>query len=195
MDDPIAEQLEVFACYIRDRSLRMTRQRELVVRTFLESDGHLSTDELHELVRRRNRRVGYATVFRTLKALTDCGLARETDLADGVTRLRAFLQEAAPPSHRLSALQQGHRVFSPELEQLQERIVSQYRFQPQRDRFQVFGICAECQDKEGEEALATPEPVDSELIFARDALKIAMETERRGSGLLHPPRPESSLTL
>ena len=179
MDKAIAEQLEVFGSYIRERSLRMTRQRELVVVTFLESDGHLSTDELHELVKKKNGSIGYATVFRTLKALTECGLARETDLADGIARYEHFYKR--PRHHHIQCVH-CHRTiefFSPELEQLQERIVSQYRFEPLRDRFQVFGVCEECQAREDGPS-APPDAIDSELVFARDALKIAMETERRG---------------
>ena len=33
------------------------------------------------------RNIGFTTVFRTLKALTDCGLARETDFQAGRTRV------------------------------------------------------------------------------------------------------------
>jgi Fur family ferric uptake transcriptional regulator len=54
----------------------MTRQRQLVAESFLQTDGHLSTDELYDLVRKKASNLGLATVFRTLKALTDCGLAR-----------------------------------------------------------------------------------------------------------------------
>ncbi len=176
MDDSIAEQLQVFADYIHNNNLRMTHQRELIVETFLTSDGHLSTDELYDLVRQRDSRIGYATVFRTLKALTDCGLARETDLDDGRTRFEHTYRR--PQHHHIVCVQCNRTIefYSPELERLQERIVAQYDFEAVRNRFQIFGICRSCQSQQD----SAREMVDADLVFARDALRIALETERRG---------------
>ncbi len=176
METTLAEQMQVFADYVREHGLRMTRQRELIVSTFLRNEGHLSTDELHELVRRKDRKVGYATVFRTLKALTDCGLARETDLDDGRTRYEHLYRH--PQHHHIVCVQCNRTIefYSPELERLQERIVSEYDFQHVRSRFQIFGICPDCREEEQPQE----ETVHADLIFARDALKIAIETEKRG---------------
>ena len=176
MDSETAEQLNVFSNYVRRKGLRMTRQRELVVQTFLEAEGHLSTEELYSLVKRRDLRVGYATVSRTLKALTDCGLARRTDLDDGLVRYEHLYRR--PHHHHIVCLECGRTIeFSiPELEELQSRIVSKYGFKAVRNRFQVFGVCLECQGTDAEVEAAH----DSDLIFARDALQIAMETEKRG---------------
>jgi Fur family ferric uptake transcriptional regulator len=176
MAESIDEQLEVFAEYVKEKGLRRTRQRELVVKTFLQTEGHLSTDELYNLVRRADPKIGYATVFRTLKTLTDCGLARETDLGDGFTRFEHLYKH--PHHHHILCIECNKTIefYSPELEELQRKIVSEYDFEPVRYKFQVFGICRECRVKEE----PAQESVVSHLVFARDALKIAMETERRG---------------
>ena len=84
--DEILKQTELFTDYLRKNGLRMTRQRQTIVESFLSADGHVSTDELYDLVKRKDKTLGYTTVFRTLKALKDCGLARETYLSDGRTR-------------------------------------------------------------------------------------------------------------
>jgi len=176
MDESIAEQLQVFSDYIHENGLRMTRQRELIVETFLTSGGHLSTDELYELVRGRDSRIGYATVFRTLKALTDCGLARQTDLDDGRARFEHTYRR--PQHHHIVCVECNRTIefYSPELERLQERIVAQYDFEAVRNRFQIFGICRSCRSQQD----STRETVDADLVFARDAIRIALETERRG---------------
>ena len=90
-DQEVAEQLVLFSDYLKRNSLKMTRQREVIVESFLRTNGHLSIDELHQLVKQKDATVGFTTVFRTLKALTDCGLARETDFQDGRTRFRTHL--------------------------------------------------------------------------------------------------------
>lgn len=172
----VAEQLEIFSTYLKGKGLRMTPQRQLVVESFLEANGHLSAEELYELAKKKDKKIGLATVFRTLKALTDSSLAREVHLSDGFTRFERHYKR--PHHHHLVCLE-CHRTtefLSPELEQLQQEIVSQYRFQPQRHTFEILGVCQDCQDHRK----PTSETFDSDLVFARDALKIAMETEKRG---------------
>lgn len=172
----VDEQLSLFAEYIRSEGLRMTRQREIIVRTFLEVEGHLSTEELYERVRQKDRRIGHATVFRTLKALTDCGLARAADLNDGRTR---FEHRYKHPHHYHLVCEECNRAiefYSPEVEELQDRIVRNYGFKPNRHRFQIVGVCRDCLEKRK----ASGRTFASDLVFARDALKIAMETEKRG---------------
>ncbi|MDE2925583.1 MAG: transcriptional repressor [Acidobacteriota bacterium] len=172
----ISEEMEIFSKYLKERGLRMTHQRRKVVQSFLQTSGHVSIDELHQLVKQSDRRIGAATVFRTLKALTACGLAREVDLHDGRTRFEP--QYKRPHHHHMVCVKcQGTIEFlSPELEQVQSRIVSNYGFNPVQHQLQIFGVCEECQNK----VEAHLEPVRSDLVFARDALRIAIATEKRG---------------
>lgn len=176
MERKTRQALDFFNDYLKRSGLRMTSQREDVVTTFLESTGHLSADELYALVRTRNPRIGFTTVFRTLKSMTDCGLARETDLNDG--RIRYEQLYLRPAHHHLVCDQCGHTIefFSPELEALEARIFAAYRFKPLRHHVQMSGICAGCQSERG----LKEEDWDADVVFARDALQIAMETEQRG---------------
>jgi len=177
MKQRITEQLDIFADYIRRKGLRMTRQREMIVLTFLENEGHLSTDELFDLVRRQDQKIGYATVSRTLKALIDCGLARETDLNDGRVRFEHLYKH---PHHYHIICTECNRTiefFNPEIDRIQMQILEEYGFEPDRHRFQIFGICPACRNPQRESGTQT---YHSDQVFARDALKIAMETERRG---------------
>ena len=172
----ITEQLDLLAGYLKSKGLKMTRQREVVVRTFLQQEGHISADELFEKVREADKKIGLATVFRTLKTMTDCGLARENDLGDGRAR---FEHDYKRPHHHHLICEQCNRAiefFSPEFERLQEIIVTQYSFKPLRHKLQIFGICQDCQQEHDVE----PPVFDSDLVFARDALRIAMATEERG---------------
>ncbi len=178
MDIPrgMGEQLGVFSTYLKDKRLRMTPQREMVVRSFLQADGHLSAEELYELVKKEDKKIGAATVFRTLKALTDCGLAREVHLSDGRTRFERLYKR--PHHHHLVCMecQRTIEFLDPELEQLQEEIVSQYHFKPLRHKLEIFGVCQDCQNNRK----TSQKAFDSDLVFARDALKIALDTERKG---------------
>ena len=172
----LAEQKKIFAAYLKKKKLKITRQRQVILDNFLKTDGHLSTEELYNQVRQKDRSIGYATVSRTMKALTDSGLAREIDLGDSRSRFEPLYKR--PHHHHIICVecQQTIEFLSPELEQLQEQVVLRYRFRPVRHHFQVFGICEDCQQHRP----ARHEDFDSDLVFARDALRIALQTEKNG---------------
>ena len=77
---------QVLSRYMAERGLKHTRQRSLIVETFFAGGGHLSVDEILATVQRDDARVSVATVYRTMKLLSDCGLAHARDFGDGSTR-------------------------------------------------------------------------------------------------------------
>src|SRR5260370_6822593 len=72
--------------HLRRVGLKQTEQRNAILRTFLETREHLSIDELHRLVKKTDPRIGFTTVYRTLKLLARCGLATEFPFHDGIAR-------------------------------------------------------------------------------------------------------------
>ena len=72
--------------YMQANRLKSTEQRQAILDTFLEADGHLSLDELLARVQVRKPGVGYATVYRTMKLFTDAGVAQERRFGDGQAR-------------------------------------------------------------------------------------------------------------
>ena len=71
---------------LKSKGFKMTPQRELIFRSFLELHKHVSVDELYDRVRQVDNSVGYSTVWRNLKLICKVGLAQEVNLGDGVTR-------------------------------------------------------------------------------------------------------------
>src|SRR3954468_1419177 len=84
--DNTGELQERWRAYVQDRRLNVTAQREAIVEMFLRTRDHVSIDELLTKVRKRQPKVGYATVYRTLKLLVDSGLAVERQFGDGQAR-------------------------------------------------------------------------------------------------------------
>ncbi|HEX6880455.1 MAG TPA: transcriptional repressor, partial [Terriglobales bacterium] len=65
----IHEAEDIFHNHLKRVGLKHTGQRDTILRTFLETRDHLSTDELHRLVKKKDPRIGFTTVYRTLKLL------------------------------------------------------------------------------------------------------------------------------
>jgi Fe2+ or Zn2+ uptake regulation protein len=62
---------------IHSRGRRLTRQRQLVLEILKESREHLDAETVHARARKRDARIGIATVYRTLAFLKEIGLVDE----------------------------------------------------------------------------------------------------------------------
>ena len=82
----MSDRLGRFRQWIKDQGLKATSQREDIAQVFFATNRHISVEELYSEVRHVNPRVGYATVYRTMKLLKECGLAAERHFADGQAR-------------------------------------------------------------------------------------------------------------
>lgn len=136
---------EILNRYIAKHGLKSTRQRTLILETFYSAGGHLSAEELLELVRAQDPKISQATVYRTLRLLTECGLAEPRNFGgDGQTRY-----EIATDDHHdhLICTECGSIVEfeDPEIEALQERVAEAHRFQMTHHKMELYGICPACQ--------------------------------------------------
>lgn len=144
-DGPSLESLRnQLEAYMDQRGLRSTSQRRIVTDTFFRAEGHYSIEELLALVRKKDPRVGYATVYRTLKMLAEGGLANERQFGDGVTRY-----ELAQGEHHdhLICVYCGKIVEFEEdrIEKLQEQVAKRYGFIVQSHKHELYGVCGDCQ--------------------------------------------------
>jgi Fur family ferric uptake transcriptional regulator len=134
------ELKERWRAYITDRRLNTTAQREAIVEQFLRTRDHVSIDELLSKVRKRQPRVGYATVYRTLKLLVDSGLAVERQFGDGQARF-----EVVGDHHdHLICVKCGLilEFEDDDIERLQDRIAERMGgFTVLRHRHELYGLC------------------------------------------------------
>jgi Fur family ferric uptake transcriptional regulator len=131
---------ERWKAYLEDRRLNTTAQREVIVDLFLRTPDHVSIDELLVKVRRKHERVGYATVYRTLKLLVDSGLAIERQFGDGQAR---FEVAGAHHDHLICARCGIILEFEDdEIERLQEKIAQRLGgFTVVRHRHELYALC------------------------------------------------------
>jgi Fur family transcriptional regulator, ferric uptake regulator len=141
------KELYVFQDFVRTKGLRHTRQRAVILDIFLRTEGHVSLEELHRLVRRRHPSIGFTTVYRTMRLLSESGLCGEIDFGDGISR---FEHKYDHRHHdHLVCIRCGGltEVVSQQIEELQERMARQHGFNPTRHKLEIFGICRRCRGK------------------------------------------------
>jgi Fur family transcriptional regulator, ferric uptake regulator len=162
---------------VRPPGGKRSSKRDRILQLFLRQKGHISADDLVDAVRREAPGIGRATVYRTLQWMVDAGVARKVDFGEGRSRFEPSYRH---PRHFHLICTTCHRsseFLSSDVESLIEEIASARSFSPTQQVVQIYGTCEAC--RTGRE---TP-PIDgatTELVFARDALRMAIATERSG---------------
>jgi Fur family transcriptional regulator, ferric uptake regulator len=155
---------------------KRSSKREQIVNVFLRQEGHLSADDLVDLIRREDQRISRATVYRTLQWMMDAGIARKVDFGEGRFR---FEHSYRQPRHFHLICKTCHRSFeflSSDIEGLIEDVAAARSFSASQSVVQIYGTCEEC--RTGRQSSMSDGHKD--LLFARDALRIAIATERSG---------------
>jgi Fur family transcriptional regulator, peroxide stress response regulator len=68
---------------------RQTAQRAMILETVQEASEHLTAGEIFERVRKKDPRIAYGTVYRSLHLLAQHGLIQELTFADHASRYDA----------------------------------------------------------------------------------------------------------
>ena len=83
MPDRYTDLRAKFAQYMRDNNMKKTRQREVILDVFLNTEGHTNLDQLLHRVQQELPGVGYATVYRAMKVFVQAKVASERHFGDG----------------------------------------------------------------------------------------------------------------
>ena len=161
---------------LRPAGGRRSSKRELIVNVFLRQEGHLSADDLVDLIRSEDHRISRATVYRTLQWMVEAGIARKVDFGEGRFR---FEHSYRHPRHFhliCKSCNRSYEFLSSDIEGLVEEVAAARGFAARQSVVQVYGTCEECRTGRRHPEGSVP----TDLLFARDALRIAIATERSG---------------
>lgn len=126
--------------------LRMTNQREIILRELKKSKRHLSADELYDIVKKFMPRISLATVYRNLEILSETGVIRKLEISG---RQKRFDFDVSDHDHIYCAL--CHKVDNLNIERKNvdsEQLGVGLGYSITGYRVEVIGICPECQKKE-----------------------------------------------
>lgn len=137
--------------YMEKKGLRSTSQRRLIVDTFLEGSSHITIDDLLAEVRAQDRGIGYATVYRTLKLLAECGVASERRFGDGLSRYELADEASQHHDHLICVVCGRITEFEePRIEELQDEVAARHGFVVASHKHELYGTCSSCRAKDPE---------------------------------------------
>ncbi|HLB25377.1 MAG TPA: transcriptional repressor [Nitrospirota bacterium] len=130
--------------YLAEKGLKSTRQRDAVAEIFFSTQGHISAEELYLKVSKSHPGIGLTTVYRTLRLLTEAGLAKERRFGEpqGV-----FEKEDTERHHDHLICTRCGRIIEfkePSIEKMQEDVARKYGFIVEDHKMELYGLCRDC---------------------------------------------------
>ena len=155
---------------------KRSSKREQIVNVFLGQEGHLSADDLVDLIRHHDHRISRATVYRTLQWMVEAGIARKVDFGEGRFRFEPSYRQPRHFHLICKTCSRSFEFLSSDIESSIEDVAAARGFAPAQSVVQIYGTCEECRTGR----TAPMQEGNTDLVFARDALRIAIATERSG---------------
>ena len=132
---------------LRQRGVRLTRQRRLLLDLIDQSGKHLDAESLYRLAKEKDSRLNRVTVYRTLKLLKEGGLVDELDLMHYGGDQHYYETRLKQEHAHIICLRCGkvEEFFGEPLQKLRRQIEAHFGFQILLARTEIGGYCPHCQ--------------------------------------------------
>ncbi len=132
---------------LKDRGVRLTRQRRLLLDLIDNSGKHLDADTLYNMAREKDSKLNRVTVYRTLKMLKEGGLVDELDLAHFEGEKHYYETRLKREHAHIICLRCGRveEFFGEQLHAVKGQVASQFGFEIVFARTEIGGYCSHCQ--------------------------------------------------
>jgi Fur family ferric uptake transcriptional regulator len=137
---------------IRDLGLKVTNQRLLILDVIRSGGSHFTAQEIFEIVVNRNSDIGFATVYRFLRTLSEHSYVSEVRMGG----MPARYEWAGKQHHDHLTCVSCARIVefeNSEIERLQEKVARQFGFQLTHHVLELYGHCPECRAKGADQAV------------------------------------------
>jgi Fur family ferric uptake transcriptional regulator len=145
---------------LRDRGVRLTRQRRLLLDLIDRSGRHLDAESLYVMAREQDPKLNRVTVYRTLRMLKESGLVDELDLAHFEGEKHYYETRMKQEHAHVICLRCGRveEFFGEPLQTLRAQVQSQFGFEIAFARTEIGGYCSHCQALRSQAQRSQTEP-------------------------------------
>lgn len=147
---------------LRERGVRLTRQRQILLELIDKSGKHLDAESLYLMAKEQDPKLNRVTVYRTLKLLKKGGLVDELDLMHYGGDQHYYETRLKQEHAHVICLRCGkvEEFFGEPLQKLRRQVEAHFGFQVLLARTEIGGYCSHCQalrSKEMQEAAMAAE--------------------------------------
>ncbi len=135
-----------FRAELNNKGWRLTPQREKILQVFqtLPQGNHLSADDLHRTLEKRQEDISLSTVYRTVKVMARMGILRELELAEGHKHYE--INTSSPHHHHHVVCIQCNRTIEFENDSILKQSIKQVEkcgWHMLDCQLTIYGICTE----------------------------------------------------
>ena len=132
---------------LKERGVRLTRQRQLLLDLIDKSGQHLDAERLFQMAKEKDPKLNRVTVYRTLKMLKVGGLVDELDLMHYGGDQHYYETRMKQEHAHVICLRCGkvEEFFGEPLHKLRKQVESHFGFQIVLARTEIGGYCPHCQ--------------------------------------------------
>lgn len=134
---------------IRQIGVKVTDQRMAILQEILGGSDHVTAQEVYENVKSKAPEIGFATVYRFLRTLTDHKILSEVRI-QGLPARYEWANKNHHDHITCSACGKISEFENEQIESLQTQIAASLGYQLTDHILELYGICNECQKKSGQ---------------------------------------------
>lgn len=135
--------------YIKNNNLKSSKRRDFIFDHIIENMGHFTIDDIYQQTLKIDPDIGIATIYRTIRLLVDSGILAEHTFGEkkGFYEINNY---SSPDHGHLICIVCGKIIeFQCEfMENCQKNLTKKHEFKINSHKFEIFGICNECQKDE-----------------------------------------------
>src|ERR1700742_4400342 len=132
---------------LKERGVRLTRQRQILLELIDRTGEHLDAERLFQMAKEKDPKINRVTVYRTLKMLKLSGLVDELDLMHYGGDQHYYETRLKQEHAHVICLRCGkvEEFFGDPLQKLRKQVESHFGFQILLTRTEIGGYCSHCQ--------------------------------------------------
>jgi len=130
----------------QEKGMRVTSKRNIICEVLEKSGGHLNAEEVYHLAKKKDKSIGVATVYRTLKIMKDAGVIEGQTFGQDYNRF-----ESPTKDHHdhlvCTSCGKIDEFVNEKLEEMKEKVSEKNHFKMLSHKLEIYGLCADCQAK------------------------------------------------
>ncbi len=141
--------------FFRDRGLRFTLPRQVILETLFKTRKHLSAEDIYFRIHPLYPHIGLSTVYRTLELLNRIGLVSKFDFGDGRARYEFVRPGENSHHHHLICSKCGRIIDYSDfvekethlIKEIENTLSKKYNFVINSHQIHFYGLCEDCKNE------------------------------------------------
>ena len=136
-----------FISFLRDEGYLVTRQRKRIADVIFTTPGHLSVEDIQNLLRQKKASASIASIYRTLDVLIKSELVVQHRFGQRFKRLEAVREDQHHDHLVCTGCGRVIEFKNDTIEELQVRVAREHDFVTTNHKLDIYGYCTKCKSR------------------------------------------------